>query len=137
MGGHVNQGIAAFLITRRLGVQTNRNVTPYNQRWIGNSIEEGTRFHQGSQKNHLLARWPFCGAHPIPVCVVDGSIARIGKLPNGVMAIANAASAGKDGTIMGLEEKTVLVQIADNVKVKYEKSAIASITRSADGEEKA
>lgn len=45
---------------------------------------------------------------------------------------------GTHGTIVGLEEKTVLLQIADNVKVKYEKSAISSITRSADGgEEKA
>jgi preprotein translocase subunit YajC len=44
---------------------------------------------------------------------------------------------GTHGTIVGMEEKTVLVQIAENVKVKYEKSAISSITRSADGEEKA
>ncbi len=44
---------------------------------------------------------------------------------------------GVHGMIVGMEEKTVLVQIAENVKVKYEKSAIASITRSSDGEEKA
>lgn len=43
---------------------------------------------------------------------------------------------GIHGTIVGMEDKTVLVQIAENVKVKYEKSSIASITRSADGEEK-
>lgn len=43
---------------------------------------------------------------------------------------------GIHGTIVGLEEKTVLVQIADNVKVKYEKSSISSITRSGEGEEK-
>jgi len=39
---------------------------------------------------------------------------------------------GVHGTVVGMEEKTVLVQIADNVKVKYEKSAIQSINRSAD-----
>ena len=43
---------------------------------------------------------------------------------------------GIHGIIVGLEDKTVLVQIADNVKVKYEKSSIGSITRSAEGEEK-
>ena len=37
---------------------------------------------------------------------------------------------GEHGTIIGLEEKTVLVQIADNVKVKYERSAISSVIRS-------
>ena len=44
-------------------------------------------------------------------------------------------SGGVHGTIVGLEDKTALVQIADNVKVKYEKSSISSITRSADGSE--
>lgn len=43
---------------------------------------------------------------------------------------------GIHGMIVGMEDKTVLVQIAENVKVKYEKSSIASITRSGDGEEK-
>ena len=36
---------------------------------------------------------------------------------------------GEHGTIIGLEDKTVLVQIADNVKVKYERSAITSVIR--------
>ena len=36
---------------------------------------------------------------------------------------------GVHGTVIGIEEKTVLVQIAENVKVKYERSAISSITR--------
>lgn len=36
---------------------------------------------------------------------------------------------GLHGTVLGLEEKTVLVQVADNVKLKFEKSAISSITR--------
>jgi preprotein translocase subunit YajC len=33
---------------------------------------------------------------------------------------------GMHGTVVGIDETTVLVQIADNVKVKFEKSAIAS-----------
>jgi preprotein translocase subunit YajC len=39
---------------------------------------------------------------------------------------------GAHGTVIGLEEKTVLVQIADNVKVKYERSAISTITRGSE-----
>lgn len=39
---------------------------------------------------------------------------------------------GLHGTVIGVEDKTVLVQVADNVKVKMEKSAISAITR--DGE---
>ncbi len=41
---------------------------------------------------------------------------------------------GLHATVLGLEEKTVLIQIADNVKVKLEKSAISSVTRHAEGE---
>ena len=33
---------------------------------------------------------------------------------------------GLHGTVVGIEDTTVLVQIADNVKVKFDKSAIAS-----------
>jgi len=36
---------------------------------------------------------------------------------------------GMHGTIVGLEEKTVVVQISDDVKVKFERSAISTITR--------
>ena len=36
-------------------------------------------------------------------------------------------SGGIYGTIAGLDEKTVLVQIADNVKVKLDRNSIASI----------
>ncbi len=36
-------------------------------------------------------------------------------------------SGGLHGTIAGLDEKTVLLQVGDNVKMKFEKSAIASI----------
>jgi preprotein translocase subunit YajC len=37
---------------------------------------------------------------------------------------------GIHGTVMGLEDKTILVQISDNVKVKVEKSAVSSVVRS-------
>ena len=33
---------------------------------------------------------------------------------------------GLHGTVVGIEDTTVLVQIADNVKVKFDKTAIAS-----------
>lgn len=36
---------------------------------------------------------------------------------------------GVYGTVVGVEEKTLLVQIADNVKVKYDKSAVSTILR--------
>jgi preprotein translocase subunit YajC len=39
---------------------------------------------------------------------------------------------GVHGTIVGMEDKTVLVQVADNVKIKYEKSAIATVLRSGE-----
>lgn len=34
---------------------------------------------------------------------------------------------GIHGTVVGIEEKTVLVQIADNVKVKVDRGSVASI----------
>jgi preprotein translocase subunit YajC len=39
---------------------------------------------------------------------------------------------GIHGTVMGLEDKTILVQISDNVKVKVEKSAVSSVVRSSN-----
>ena len=36
---------------------------------------------------------------------------------------------GMHGTVVGLEEKTLLVQISDDVKVKMERSAISLINR--------
>ncbi len=39
---------------------------------------------------------------------------------------------GIHGTIVGVEDKTVLVQIADNVKIKVERSTIGNILK--DGE---
>ena len=42
-------------------------------------------------------------------------------------------SGGMHGTIVGLDEKTVLLQVGDNIKMKFEKSAIASILTSKEG----
>ena len=42
-------------------------------------------------------------------------------------------SAGLHGTIVHIEEKTVLLQVSDNVKLKYERSAIATILPPASG----
>ena len=39
-------------------------------------------------------------------------------------------SGGLHGTIAGLDEKTVLLQVSDNVKMKFERSAIASVSSS-------
>lgn len=39
-------------------------------------------------------------------------------------------SGGLHGTIAGLDEKTVLLQVGDNIKMKFEKSAIASVSAS-------
>lgn len=42
-------------------------------------------------------------------------------------------SGGLHGTIAGLDEKTILVQVAENVKMKFERGSIASVQR--DGQE--
>ena len=42
-------------------------------------------------------------------------------------------SAGLHGTIVFIDEKTVLLQVSDNVKLKYERSAIATIVPPATG----
>jgi preprotein translocase subunit YajC len=39
-------------------------------------------------------------------------------------------SGGLHGTIAGIDEKTVLLQVGDNIKMKFERSAIASVTAS-------
>jgi preprotein translocase subunit YajC len=41
-------------------------------------------------------------------------------------------SGGVHGTVAGMDEKTILVQIADNVKVKMDRGAITSIEREAE-----
>ncbi|MCX6149683.1 MAG: preprotein translocase subunit YajC [Ignavibacteriales bacterium] len=38
-------------------------------------------------------------------------------------------SSGIHGTVIGLEDKTYLIQVSDNVKIKFEKSAIASVVK--------
>ncbi len=45
-------------------------------------------------------------------------------------------SGGLHGTIAGLDEKTVLVQVSDNVKLKFERSSIGSVIREAESETK-
>ena len=45
-------------------------------------------------------------------------------------------SSGIHGTVAGIEEKTVLIQIADNVKVKFDKSAITVILGAKENEQK-
>ena len=43
---------------------------------------------------------------------------------------------GMYGTIAGIDEKTVLVQVADNVKMKFERSSITSVVSEGAGETK-
>ncbi len=43
---------------------------------------------------------------------------------------------GLHGTIAGIDEKTVLIQVADNVKMKFDRSAVAQIIREGEGETK-
>ena len=38
-------------------------------------------------------------------------------------------SGGIHGSVIGLEDKTLLVQVADNVKLKIERSAVALVTK--------
>ena len=45
-------------------------------------------------------------------------------------------SGGLHGSVVAIEDKTVLVQISDNVKVKYERSAIATIVSTKELAEK-
>lgn len=40
-------------------------------------------------------------------------------------------SGGLHGKIVNVDEKTVLIEAGDNIKLKFERSAIASITREA------
>lgn len=43
---------------------------------------------------------------------------------------------GMHGTVVGLDDKTVLVQIADNVKVKVDRGSIGSVLREASPDAK-
>jgi preprotein translocase subunit YajC len=42
---------------------------------------------------------------------------------------------GLHGTVAGLDEKTVLIQVADNVKMKFDKSAVATILQESEPKE--
>ena len=42
-------------------------------------------------------------------------------------------SGGLHGVIAGLDEKTVLLQVGDNVKLKFERSAISSVISTKEG----
>ncbi|KAF0152482.1 MAG: preprotein translocase YajC subunit [Ignavibacteria bacterium] len=39
-------------------------------------------------------------------------------------------SGGMHGTVAGIEDKTLLVDVGNNVKIKFERSAIASVNKS-------
>lgn len=41
-------------------------------------------------------------------------------------------SGGLHGTIAGLDDKTVLLQVADNIKLKFERTAISTIVSKKD-----
>lgn len=43
---------------------------------------------------------------------------------------------GLHGTVAGIDEKTLLLQVADNVKMKFDRSAVASILREGESEQK-
>ncbi len=43
---------------------------------------------------------------------------------------------GIHGTIVGIEEKTILVQIADNVKVKVDRGSVGNVLKEGKPEEK-
>ncbi len=43
---------------------------------------------------------------------------------------------GLHGTVAGLDEKTLLIQVADNVKMKFERSAIGSVVKEGEAEVK-
>jgi preprotein translocase subunit YajC len=45
-------------------------------------------------------------------------------------------SGGLHGTVSGIDEKTVLVQVADNVKMKFEKAAVTTVVREGEAVEK-
>jgi preprotein translocase subunit YajC len=43
------------------------------------------------------------------------------------------AAGGLHGTVIGLEDKTLLLQVADNVKIKCERSSVVTILKEAEG----
>lgn len=45
-------------------------------------------------------------------------------------------AAGLHGTVTGIDDKTLLIQVADNVKMKFDRSAVASIVREGEPDTK-
>lgn len=43
---------------------------------------------------------------------------------------------GLHGTVAGLDDKTLLIQVADNVKMKFDRSAVATILKEGESEAK-
>jgi preprotein translocase subunit YajC len=43
---------------------------------------------------------------------------------------------GLHGTVAGLDDKTVLIQVAENVKLKFDRSAIGAVVREGEAQEK-
>jgi preprotein translocase subunit YajC len=43
---------------------------------------------------------------------------------------------GLHGTVAGLDEKTLLIQVADTVKMKFERSAVTTIVKEGETEQK-
>jgi preprotein translocase subunit YajC len=43
---------------------------------------------------------------------------------------------GLHGTVAGIDEKTILLQVADNVKLKFDRSAIGAVVREGEASEK-
>jgi preprotein translocase subunit YajC len=53
----------------------------------------------------------------------------LSNLQKGDKVVTNG---GIHGTIAGLDEKTALIQVSDNVKMKFERSAITTVVASKD-----
>jgi len=54
----------------------------------------------------------------------------LGSLKKGDKVVA---AGGLHGTIVGIDDKTLLLQVADNVKVKCERSSVITILKEAEG----
>jgi preprotein translocase subunit YajC len=50
----------------------------------------------------------------------------LSEIQKGDKVITNS---GMHGTVVGMEDKTYLIQVSDNVKIKFEKSAITSVVK--------
>lgn len=44
---------------------------------------------------------------------------------------------GIHGTIVGMDDKTTIIQVTDTVKLKFEKSAVSTVTREGEGDRSA